>query len=71
MGVDSKGEYSKGEYSKGELQFAPTPTPTPTSPTDSIDSTDPIEIKENTTYYEIQRISTRTSFYQPFENKKE
>lgn len=59
MGVDSKGEYSKGEYSKGEyskgskgeLQFAPT------------DSTDPMEIKENTTYYEIQRSSTGTSFY--------
>lgn len=48
MGVDSK----------GELQFAPTPAPT--APTDS---TDPMEIKENTTYHEIQRITIRTSFY--------
>ena len=52
MGVDSK-----GEYSKGELQFAPTDS------IDSIDSTDPMEIKENTTYYEIHRITIRTSFY--------
>lgn len=48
---------SMGEYSKGELQFAPT------APTASIDSTDPMEIKENTTYYEIHRITIRTSIY--------